>query len=73
MRQHRTEPRPITCSRQETDRDQQPTAEAPGAAAPRRADLLRLILDIRRLAHDPSLAPDDAMRRIPSSGSKLRS
>jgi hypothetical protein len=28
------------------------------------ADLLRLVDDVRRLAYDRSLAPDDAMRRI---------
>ncbi|HEU0212947.1 MAG TPA: hypothetical protein VFR13_02595 [Jiangellaceae bacterium] len=28
------------------------------------ADLLRLVGDVRRLAYDSSLAPDDAMRRI---------
>jgi hypothetical protein len=28
------------------------------------ADLLRLVGDVRRLAYDRSLAPDDAMRRI---------
>jgi hypothetical protein len=28
------------------------------------ADLLRLVDDVRHLAYDRSLAPDDAMRRI---------
>ena len=28
------------------------------------AELLRLVGDVRRLAYDRSLAPDDAMRRI---------
>ena len=28
------------------------------------ADLLRLVGDVRRLAYDRSLAPNDAMRRI---------
>jgi hypothetical protein len=28
------------------------------------AELLTLVGDLRRLAHDRSLAPDDAMRRI---------
>jgi hypothetical protein len=28
------------------------------------ADLLRLVGDVRRLAYDRSLAPDDAMHRI---------